>query len=90
VRAGLARVRASGKRLGRPGANVAVADIVRTVHLSVREAADALGVSRSVVHRTRLSQKPLLLISSGIRLFRTTRSPSLNHVFSGRDQQRSG
>ena len=39
VRAGLARVRASGKRLGRPAANVALADIVRTAHLSVREAA---------------------------------------------------
>ena len=39
VRAGLARVRASGKRLGRPAANVALGDIVRTAHLSVRDAA---------------------------------------------------
>jgi len=59
VRAGLARVRASGRRLGRPAASVAVADLRRTAHLSVREAAATLGVSRSVVHRARLSQKPL-------------------------------
>jgi DNA invertase Pin-like site-specific DNA recombinase len=59
VRAGLARVRASGRRLGRPAASVAVADLRRTAHLSVRDAAATLGVSRSVVHRARLSQKPL-------------------------------
>jgi DNA invertase Pin-like site-specific DNA recombinase len=59
VRAGLARVRASGRRLGRPRAHVAVSDVRRTAHLSVREAAKALGVSRSVVHRARLSHKPL-------------------------------
>ncbi len=58
VRAGLARVRASGKRLGRPAANLALPDVVRTEHLSVRDAARALGVSRSVVHRARVSQKP--------------------------------
>lgn len=59
VRAGLARVRASGKRLGRPASSVAIADLLRTAHLSVRDAASVLGVSRSVVHRARLSQKPL-------------------------------
>ena len=58
VRAGLARVRASGKRLGRPAASPALADILRTGHLSVRDAAQALRVSRSVVHRARVSQKP--------------------------------
>src|SRR5262245_50578384 len=63
VRAGLARVRASGKRLGRPAANLVLADIVRTAHLSVREAAATLGVSRSVMHRARLSQKPTELAS---------------------------
>ena len=57
VRAGLARVRASGKRLGRPAANLAIDDVVRTGHLSVRDAARALRVSRSVVHRARVSQK---------------------------------
>lgn len=59
VRAGLARVRASGKRLGRPTATVAVGDLLRTADLSIRDAAALLGVSRSVVHRARLSQKPL-------------------------------
>jgi len=58
VRAGLARVRASGKRLGRPATDVATTDLQQTAHLSVRDAAGALGVSRSVVHRARLSQKP--------------------------------
>jgi DNA invertase Pin-like site-specific DNA recombinase len=58
VRAGLARVRASGKRLGRPSADLPLADIARTAHLSIRDAADVLGVSRSVMHRARLSQKP--------------------------------
>jgi DNA invertase Pin-like site-specific DNA recombinase len=58
VCAGLARVRASGQRLGRPAANLALADVVRTAHLSVRDAARAMGVSRSVVHRARVSQKP--------------------------------
>jgi DNA invertase Pin-like site-specific DNA recombinase len=53
VRAGLARVRASGKRLGRPAADLPLADISRTAHLSVRDAAASLGVSRSVVHRAR-------------------------------------
>src|SRR5580765_7037442 len=59
VRAGLSRVRASGKHLGRPAANLALADVMRTAHLSVRAAAQVLGVSRSVMHRARVSQKPL-------------------------------
>ena len=56
VRAGLARVRAAGKRLGRPPANLSQADIERTGNLSIRDAARALRVSRSVVHRARRSQ----------------------------------
>ena len=63
VRAGLARVRASGKRLGRPAARLALGDVVRTRHLSVRDAARVLGVSRSVVHRARVSQKPTEIAS---------------------------
>ena len=35
----------------------AKANFMSVVHLSVREAASHLGVSRSVVHRWRLSQK---------------------------------
>src|SRR6266852_2057534 len=58
VRAGLVRVRAAGGRLGRPRATLAADDIVRTADLSVREAARVLGVSPSLVHRRRLSQKP--------------------------------
>ena len=57
VRAGLARVRASGGRLGRPPASLAAEDLLRTANLSLREAARSLGVSRSTVHRARLSQK---------------------------------
>jgi DNA invertase Pin-like site-specific DNA recombinase len=63
VRAGLARVRAAGRRLGRPASKLAVADVHRTAHLSVRDAAAELNVSRSVVHRARLSQKPTEIAS---------------------------
>src|SRR5712692_1115274 len=58
VRAGLARVRASGRRLGRPRATLAADDIERTASLSVREAAGVLGVNPSLVHRHRLFRKP--------------------------------
>jgi len=58
VRAGLARVRASGRRLGRPRATLAAGDIERTASLSVREAAGVLGVNPSLVHRHRLFRKP--------------------------------
>jgi DNA invertase Pin-like site-specific DNA recombinase len=58
VRAGLARVRASGRRLGRPKARVSDDRLHETAHLSIRDAAKALGVPRSVLHRLRLSQKP--------------------------------
>lgn len=54
VRAGLRNGRAKGKRLGRPRA---VVDAARIGHLrsqgrAVREIADELGVSRSLVHKT--------------------------------------
>ena len=57
ARVSTARVRAAGGRLGRPAARVDAADVAGTLHLSVREAAATLGVSRSVLHRVRLSQK---------------------------------
>jgi putative DNA-invertase from lambdoid prophage Rac len=60
VLAGLARVRAAGRRLGRPRTIVADEDIERTAHLSVREAAAALGVSRSVLSRVRVAQSARL------------------------------
>ena len=49
--------------LGRPATSLAIADLLRTAHLSVRDAAGVLGVSRSVVHRARLSRKPAELAS---------------------------
>ena len=58
VRAGLARVRASGQRLGRPPVNIPYEDLERTAHLSVREAARTLGPSRTTVHRGRAALKP--------------------------------
>jgi DNA invertase Pin-like site-specific DNA recombinase len=59
VRAGLARVRASGRRLGRPAAELDADAVMRTADMSVRAAAASLGVSRSVLHRARLSRRPL-------------------------------
>ena len=56
VKAGLARVRASGARLGRPPARLNAADVIRTAGLSIRQAATVLGVSRSVLHRARTSR----------------------------------
>ena len=58
VRAGLARARAQGKRLGRQPYDIPDARFGAVSELSLREAAQALGVSRSVVHRWRLSRKP--------------------------------
>ncbi len=65
VRAGLARVRRQGGRLGRPPTQIPQ-DAVESVRgLSVREAARRLGVSRSTAHRVLaqellegVSQKP--------------------------------
>jgi DNA invertase Pin-like site-specific DNA recombinase len=53
VRAGLARVRASGKRLGRPVAHVDVDRVGSVAHLSLDAAARTLGVSRSTLKRWR-------------------------------------
>jgi DNA invertase Pin-like site-specific DNA recombinase len=72
VRAGLARAKAQGKRLGRQPYAIADAQFEAVADQSLSEAAQVLGVSRSVVHRWRLSRKPLetaleaVAISSGI------------------------
>jgi len=58
VRAGLARARSEGKRLGRPRRKVSQSDLEGVAGLSLREAAKALRVSKSVIQRARLSQKP--------------------------------
>ncbi len=53
VRAGLARVRANGTRLGRPRAVVPAAKLAAVSHLSTREAAGQLRVSVSTLKRWR-------------------------------------
>lgn len=60
VRAGLARARAQGTRLGRRRQHIATRDLQAVEGLSVREAAKALGVPPSRVHgeRKRLFGKP--------------------------------
>src|SRR5262245_19290668 len=59
VRAGLARAKAQGTRLGRQPYAITPAQFETVDHLSLREAATTLGVSRSVVHRWPLSRKPI-------------------------------
>jgi DNA invertase Pin-like site-specific DNA recombinase len=59
VRAGLQRARAQGKRLGRQPYVIPTERFEAVSELSLREAAKALGVSRSVVHRWRLSRNPV-------------------------------
>ena len=58
VKAGLARVRAAGRRLGRPPATLHPPDLASTAHLSVRAAGAALGGSRSVLLRARMARPP--------------------------------
>lgn len=57
VRLGLCRVRAEGRRLGRPRLDLSEDQIAAVDGLSVRQAALELGVSPSTLYR-RLSQKP--------------------------------
>ena len=59
VRAGLARARANGRRLGQKPLDIPTDDLARTAHLSVRRAAAELGIPRSVLHRARLSREPI-------------------------------
>lgn len=58
VRAGLARARAQGQRLGRRPHRISDDDLGRVGSLSVREAAATLGVPASVLHRARLARIP--------------------------------
>jgi DNA invertase Pin-like site-specific DNA recombinase len=59
VRAGLRNARAKGKQLGRPRVAVDAARIarLRAQGLSIREIADELGYSRSLVHKTLANAK---------------------------------
>ena len=59
VRAGLARARANGRRLGQKPLAIPSRDLDRTAHLSVRRAAAELGIPQSVLHRARLSREPV-------------------------------
>jgi DNA invertase Pin-like site-specific DNA recombinase len=56
VRAGIARARAQGRTLGRPRRPVSDAQIAALYGLSLRQAAAALGVSKSFVHAWRVSR----------------------------------
>src|ERR1700689_3132536 len=61
VRAGLRNARAKGKKLGRPRLAVDIARIGR-LHAegrSIREIADELGYSRSLVHKTLANRDPI-------------------------------
>ena len=59
VQAGLARAKANGRRLGQKPHDIPPEDLERTAHLTVRRAAAELGISRSVLHRARLSREPI-------------------------------
>ncbi len=59
VRAGLARARANGQRLGQKPLDIPTTDFDRTAHLSIRRAAAELGIPRSVLHRARVSRRPV-------------------------------
>ena len=60
--AGLARVRADGRRLGQKPLDIPTQDLERTAHLSIRRAAAELGIPRSVLHRARLSSRPVGIV----------------------------
>jgi putative DNA-invertase from lambdoid prophage Rac len=53
VHAGLARARKEGRRLGRRPTHITGEQLARVAHLSQRDAARALGISRSVLQRAR-------------------------------------
>jgi DNA invertase Pin-like site-specific DNA recombinase len=57
VRAGMARARTQGKHLGRPRRTVTDAALASVTYLSAREAAAALGVSKSFIAKWRVSTR---------------------------------
>jgi len=60
VRAGLARAKAQGKRLGRPAEDVPLDQLTRVAGLKHADAAQRLGVSASTIRRWRRVQKTLV------------------------------
>src|SRR5688572_30298019 len=59
VRAGLARAKAQGQRLGRRPHRISDDDLERVASLSTRRAAEELGIPSSVLHRARVSRNPV-------------------------------
>jgi DNA invertase Pin-like site-specific DNA recombinase len=59
VLAGLQRAKTQGKRLGRPKVNPPAERLATVAHLSLTNAAAALGISRATVKRWRRAQKSL-------------------------------
>ena len=57
VRAGMARARSQGKHPGRPRQQVSEGTLAAVAHLSTREAAAALGVSKSFIAKWRVSTR---------------------------------
>ena len=57
VRAGMARAKAQGKRLGRKPYDISEERFEAVAHLSLREAAKSLGVSKGVVQRWQVGRK---------------------------------
>lgn len=64
VKAGLARVRAQGKRLGRPQVQIPVDRLEAVAHLTTIEAARMLGKSAATVKRWRRAHKTLAVSAS--------------------------
>jgi len=58
VKAGLARAKRQGRRLGRPPLRITERELREVEDLPLRAAAHQLGVPRSVLHRARLSRNP--------------------------------
>jgi DNA invertase Pin-like site-specific DNA recombinase len=73
VRAGLARVRAQGRRLGRKPCAVSNERFLAVANLSTRQAAQRLGVSHTVVARWRAVNKTRLEGGTESRDFPATR-----------------
>jgi DNA invertase Pin-like site-specific DNA recombinase len=59
VRAGIARARSQGKRLGRRPHRISDEDLACVAHLSQHQAAATLGIPRSVLQRARAARNPL-------------------------------
>jgi DNA invertase Pin-like site-specific DNA recombinase len=57
VKVGMRRAKSEGRRVGRRRRDVSEGEIAAVSHLSLRQAANALGVSKSFLHAWRLSRR---------------------------------